>query len=79
MKFLSVDRIEKNQIICEDEDGEIHVVPPKNLPQNLREGSIVSLDKEGNIRLNKRKARVRKNTILNLRRKIYGEGEKAQK
>jgi hypothetical protein len=75
MKFLSVNRIEKNYIVCEDENSKTHVIPVKNLPQDVREGSVVLSNGRGEIKLDKRKTRIRKNIILNLRRKIYGENK----
>ena len=72
MKFLSVDRIEKNHIICEDENGEVHDIPVKNLDKDIKEGSVVSLNNKGEVKIDQQKTNIRKNIILKLRRKIYG-------
>lgn len=78
MKFLSVDRIEKNYIICEDENRNSHVIPVKKLPSDLKEGNIVSLNKEGEIKTDKRKTEIRKNIILNLHFKVCDENKKSK-
>ncbi len=71
MKFLSVDRIEENRLICEDESGKIHVIPVENLPVDVKEGSIIRLDEKGKVKIDEKKTKIRKNIILNLRRKAY--------
>lgn len=78
MKFLSIDRIEKNHIVCEDENGEVHVIPVKDLPENIKEGSVVSLNDTGKIKIDRNKTKIRKNIILKLRRKIYGADKKTK-
>ncbi len=79
MKFLSVDRIEKDHIICEDETGKMHIVPTQNLPPDIKEGSIINLDENGEIKIDKQKTNIRKHIILNLRRKIRSENKKKPK
>lgn len=72
MKFLSVDRIEKDHIICENENGEVHIIFVKDLTKDIKEGSVVSLNDKGEVEIDQQKTNIRKNIILKLRRKIHG-------
>lgn len=69
MEFLSVDRIEKNIVICENEDGEEVIVSSRNIPPELEEGNIIFIDENGNIVIDEQKTRCRKKLIVELRKK----------
>ncbi len=69
LEFLSVDRIEENVVICENQNGEEVVVSSKNIPPELEEGNIIFIDENGNIVIDEQKTRCRKKLIVELRKK----------
>ena len=70
MDFLSVDRIEENYLVCENQDEEIKIIEYKNLDENISEGSIIYIDNTGNIKLDEKKTKIRRNLIRNLEEKL---------
>ncbi len=70
MDFLSVDRVEKNYLVCENQDEEIKIIKYKKLDRDISEGSIVYIDSCGNIKLDKEKTKIRRNLIHNLEEKL---------
>ncbi len=70
MNFLSVDRIENDVLVCENEKCEEVIIEKKNHVDGLSEGSIIEVDSKGNIVLNKEKYEQRKKEILKLQKKL---------
>lgn len=70
MDFLSVDRIEENYLVCENQDEEIKIIEYKNLDENISEGSIIYIDNSGNIKLDEEKTKIRRNLIRSLEEKL---------
>lgn len=70
LDFLSVDRIEKNYLVCENQDEEIKIIKYKKLDKDILEGSIIYIDSYGNIKLDKEKTKIRRNLIRNLEEKL---------
>ena len=70
MYFLSVDRIEENYLVCENQDEEIKIIKYKKLDKNISEGSIIYIDNSGNIKLDEEKTKIRRNLIRNLEEKL---------
>ncbi len=70
MDFLSVDRIEENYLVCENQDEEIKIIEYKNLDKNISEGSIIYIDNSGNIKLDEEKTKIRRNLIRSLEEKL---------
>ncbi len=68
LEFFSVDRIEKNVVICENQNGEEVIISSKNIPPELEEGNIIFIDGNGNIVIDEQKTRYRKNLIVKLRK-----------
>ena len=71
MKFLSVDRIENGWVICEDELGEKHEINISNLPSEIKEGDILTLNFKGDWIINHKVTDSRKQYIIQLRNRIY--------
>ncbi len=65
-----MDRIEKDYLVCENQDGEIKIIPFKKLDENISEGSVVYVDKNGNVKLDREKTEKRKKLILELQNKL---------
>ncbi len=70
LDFLSVDRIEKNYLVCENQDEEIKIIKYKKLDKDILEGSIIYIDSYGNIKLDKEKTKIRRKLIHNLEEKL---------
>jgi len=70
LDFLSVDRIEENYLVCENQNEEIKFIEYKKLDKNISEGSIIYIDSHGNIKLDKEKTKIRRNLIRNLEEKL---------
>ncbi len=70
MDFLSVDRIEENYLVCENQDEEIKIIKYKKLDKNISEGSIIYIDSSGNIKLDEEKTKIRRNLIRSLEEKL---------
>ncbi len=70
MDFLSVDRIEEDYLVCENQNEEIKFIEYKKLDKNISEGSIIYIDSHGNIKLDKEKTKIRRNLIRNLEEKL---------
>ena len=75
MDFLSVDRIEENYLVCENQNEEIKFIEYKKLDKNISEGSIIYIDSHGNIKLDKEKTKIRRNLIRNLEEKLVWVNE----
>ena len=75
MDFLSVDRIEENYLVCENQDEEIKIIEYKNLDENISEGSIIYIDNSGNIKLDEEKTKIRRNLIRSLEEKLVWVNE----
>ncbi len=51
MQKLIVDRFEGDYAVCETEDRNIINIPKTELPDNIREGNSIYLDKNGKYRI----------------------------
>ena len=51
MKNLIIDRFESGFAICEDENGEFFGIDIKEVPQSAKEGSVLTINQEGQLTL----------------------------
>lgn len=70
MKFLFVDRINDNHIICEDENGEEVILNIQNVTGEIKEGDVVCVDDTGRVATDYEMTCLRKKEILKLREKL---------
>ncbi len=71
MKVLYIDRIEESKFaICEDEEGNEHVLDILCLPKSAREGMAIREDSNGIWALDEQLTKDRKSEILNLIQEI---------
>ncbi len=75
MKFLSIDSLEESYAVCEDENGEKHILNYEVLPKNISEGDIIKKS-ENKWTINQKLTMQKRNEIINLRKKIYQKTEK---
>jgi len=73
MKYLSIDRIDNELAICEDELGEKHEISISKLPPEIKEGDILTLDYTKKWIINHKITISRKHYINILRNKIYNK------
>lgn len=73
MKYLSIDRIDNELAVCEDELGEKHEINVLKLPPGIKEGNILTLDHNKKWIINHKLTISRKNYINILRNKIYNK------
>ena len=71
--LLSVDRITPKELICEDSEGNIKIIPLNQNVEGIKEGSIIEILKNGKIILREDEYKKRIEKILNLRSKINYE------
>ena len=65
-----MDRIEKDYLVCENQDEEIKIIPFKKLDRNISEGSVIYIDEKGNIKLDREKTEARRQLILKLQSEL---------
>ncbi len=71
MKY-SVDRIEENIALCEDDDGNALKLPLNELPQNIREGDIIEKTENGFI-IDADETQLRRKKMAELQRNLFGK------
>ncbi len=71
MSYFSVDRIEEDLVVCEDESGNESVFKISQFPKNIKEGDIVEPADDGSFKINHKKTQEVRNDILRLRDEIY--------
>lgn len=64
MDKLFVDRIESNFAVCENQDNEFINIPLRELPKDVHEGSVLSINNSGKYNLLKQEEIDRKNKLL---------------
>jgi len=71
MKVLYIDRIEDSKFaICEDEEGNEHVLDVLSLPRNAGEGTAIRKNLDGIWILDEQLTKKRRSKILDLIQKI---------
>ncbi len=71
--LLSIDRINSDKLICEDEDGNLKIIPIGKNMKDLKEGSIIEILEDGQIILKEEEYKKRIEKILELKSKINYE------
>ena len=74
MKY-SIDRIEENIAVCEDDDGNVLKLSVDELPQEIREGDIIEKTESGFI-IDADETQFRRKKMAELQRNIFGKKRK---
>ncbi len=74
MKY-SIDRIEENIAICDDDDGNVLKLNVDELPQEIREGDIIE-KKENGFVIDADETQLRRKKMAELQRNIFGKKRK---
>lgn len=74
MKY-SIDRIEENIAICEDDDGNVLKLNVDELPQEIREGDIIEKTENGFV-IDADETQLRRKKMAELQRNIFGKKRK---
>lgn len=70
MKYLKVNKFELNMAICEDNDNKLFGIEKNELPEGLKVGDILSIDSEGNLKIDIEEAKRREKEALKSQNKI---------
>ena len=70
LHFLSVDRIEKDYLVCENQDEKVKIIPFEKLSEDISEGTVIYVDNSGNIRIDKEKTQIRRDIIQKLQNQV---------
>lgn len=71
--YISVDSISEGIAKCEKEDMTTFELPLSSLPEGVREGSVLFLDMNGNYVFDAEEEKRRKQRILDLQSKLFGD------
>ena len=71
MEFLSIDSIEEDYAICEDDSGSKYIIDFYDLPPGAQEGMILKLSSDEKWIIDKNLTKKRKEEILKLRKEVY--------
>ncbi|MEG2016634.1 MAG: DUF3006 domain-containing protein, partial [Oscillospiraceae bacterium] len=70
---LYVDRIEKNFAVCESDDGTMLKIPLESLPNDIKDGSVLSVDDNKNITHDYETEKARKSELFKLQNDLFSE------
>ncbi len=73
MKFVSIDSMEENFAVCEDDEGKRIDIDFKDLPLGIFEGAVLVKNESEKWTINEKLTKERKQKILDLRKSIYGK------
>lgn len=76
MVYLSVDSIGENVAVCEGDNGEKYELDICRLPTGVREGDILALGKDGQIKIDKSETDFRKNLASSLINRVLSKDKK---
>ena len=74
MKY-SIDRIEENIALCEDNDGNVLKLSVDELPQEIREGDIIEKTENGFV-IDADETQLRRKKMAEMQRNIFGKKRK---
>lgn len=73
MQRLYVDRIEGDFAVCENEDGKIINLLLKELPKDIKDGSVLAVDDEGNTTHDYGREKERGEELFNMQNSLFDE------
>lgn len=76
MKNLIIDRFESGFAICEDENGEFFGIDIKEVPQSAKEGSVLTINQDGQLTLNEEETKKRTQSIKGKMDKLKNKSRK---
>lgn len=71
MRILVIDRFEGTYAICENEEQKLFAIETSELPQGAAEGSVLEINEEGAIRINKEKTAARRSKVKKLQDSLW--------
>lgn len=71
---VTIDSIEENFAVCEDENENVHLIEKIKLPNGAKEGYIVTIFNDGTVVINEEKTQMRRQEILKLQEKLFNKG-----
>lgn len=73
MERLFVDRIENEIAVCEKNNRDRMEIPLKNLPEDVREGSVLILKNNGNFELDYETEAARRKELFELQNSLFDD------
>lgn len=67
----TIDSIEEDFAICEDENENVHFIEKIKLPDGAKEGYVVTIFNDGTVVINEEKTKMRRQEILELQEKLF--------
>lgn len=74
MKY-SVERIEENTVLCEDDDGNVVKMKLEDLPKGIREGDIIAKT-DGGYTVYADETELRRRKMAELQKSVFGKRKK---
>lgn len=74
MKY-SVERIEENIVLCEDDDGNAVKMKLEDLPKGIREGDIIAKT-DGGYTVDASETELRRRKMAELQKSVFGKRKK---
>lgn len=73
MKQLVIDRFEGKFAICEDAEQKYYAIEVQELPENAKEGCVLSISDDGELCLDLEETERRRQRILEKQRRAFGK------
>lgn len=73
MKMVSIDSIEDNYAICEDDNYNTIYLSIDKLPPHAKEGDIIQINDDGTLEINAEETKRRRAEAINLQNKIWNK------
>ncbi|HBL41243.1 MAG TPA: DUF3006 domain-containing protein [Ruminococcaceae bacterium] len=71
--MLYIDRIEDGFAVCEQEDGSFVSLSLSDLPEGVKDGSVLNRDEQGRLFLDLNAEEKRRNALFNLQDSLFDE------
>ncbi len=71
MKYLSVDRIEGNYVICEDGEKKMFAIELSEVPKGVKEGDVLAISDDGELAIDVEETARRRSKIKKMQNSIW--------
>ena len=71
MRYLSVDRLEGNFVICQDDEKKMYAIETGEAPRGVKEGDILAIDEDGKIAIDADETARRRSKIKKLQDSVW--------
>ena len=71
MKYLTVDRMEGNYVICEDADKKMFAIEIAEAPNGVKEGDVLVISDDGELSINVQETARRRSKIKKMQDSVW--------